>query len=333
MRTTYLVTSLEAVSLHAGVGVGLHADACSVHGAEHVVHLADQLLVLGVDHASKQGHAVAVNHADKVTFARVRESSNLNDGSGGSLLETSETATAATTTTATASVTASESTTASVTAKAASSSRFKSHLLSFSKNLIIIKHSHFSTFDELNKIKFLLLCLFPLARNDPFQLLLRLLVHRPVSAGRLPDPPPGRLLSVKGLLDQLRVLSRHKLVTLAKLLSHIHVDSLLLVVVGSLVGDVVVPGNVGVSNHFLVFFVLHNLLCDVPVSGLDGNALVSNYHLVGEGLGRLVEHGHLLFFVDDSLVLLDHIVNLIVGKSIDDVQHVGSHLVTEAAPD
>lgn len=131
-HTTYLVASLEALSLNSTVLVGLDTDTSGVHRAKHIVDLADQLLVGSVDHAGKEGHTVAVNHSDNVALASVRESGNLNDGHRGTLLETAEAASAATEAASAASATSvTTAETASVASSEAtsSSSWFKSHFL------------------------------------------------------------------------------------------------------------------------------------------------------------------------------------------------------------
>ena len=51
--------------------VGDHADAGSVHVAEHVLDLADKLLLLVVDHSGQKGNFSLVDIGDQGVFARV----------------------------------------------------------------------------------------------------------------------------------------------------------------------------------------------------------------------------------------------------------------------
>jgi hypothetical protein len=131
---TYFVALLERLGFNTGVGIGLDADTGGVHGTEDIVDLADEGLVLVVDHTGEEGNALAVNHSDHLAFAGVTESSYGHHGSRGASVEAATATAEATTataesTTATAEATASSAITAASTAKSSTSSRFKSHIV------------------------------------------------------------------------------------------------------------------------------------------------------------------------------------------------------------
>jgi hypothetical protein len=111
-----------------------------VHGTENIVDLTHELLALGVDGTSQKGNFVWFNESDDVAFASVRESSNFNDSSGGSLVETTTTEAATTASEATsvasteatsgATSVASTETTSIATTESTASSNFKAHFTS-----------------------------------------------------------------------------------------------------------------------------------------------------------------------------------------------------------
>lgn len=51
--------------------VGDNADSGGVHVAEHILDLADKLLLLVVDHSGQKGNLVLVDVGDEGVFARV----------------------------------------------------------------------------------------------------------------------------------------------------------------------------------------------------------------------------------------------------------------------
>lgn len=70
-HSTYFVTLFEALGLDASVGVGVDSNARLVLGSEDVVDLSDELLVLGPDLTGKEGHGVALHHANDLTLTDV----------------------------------------------------------------------------------------------------------------------------------------------------------------------------------------------------------------------------------------------------------------------
>ena len=58
-QSTYFVTLLEALCLDARVRVRVHCNTRLVLGSKHIVHLADELLVLSPDLTGEEGHSVA----------------------------------------------------------------------------------------------------------------------------------------------------------------------------------------------------------------------------------------------------------------------------------
>ena len=73
---TYFIALFEALGLDSGRSVRVDGDARRVFGTEHVIDFADKLLFLRPDHAGKQGHTIAFNHADDLTFADMRHLSH-----------------------------------------------------------------------------------------------------------------------------------------------------------------------------------------------------------------------------------------------------------------
>lgn len=135
-HSTYFVTSFEALSLDTGVGVDVDGNTGLVLGSEDVVNLADELLVFGPDLTGKEGHCVALNHADDLTLNDVSHLSDHVKTLGGTAVEatTATEATAAATkaaTTATSAESAASAATVTASAEATSSSWFEAHLFVF----------------------------------------------------------------------------------------------------------------------------------------------------------------------------------------------------------
>ena len=76
-----------------------------------------------------------------------------------------------------------------------------------------------------------------------------------------------------GLLDEVLVIGAHVPTSLTELLRHIHVNSALLVVVGSFVRNVRVALSVSFLYSFLVFFILNEFFGPEAVPRLDRHAL------------------------------------------------------------
>lgn len=128
--STYFVALLEAFSLDAGLRVWVDSDAWGVLGSKDVVDLANQLLVLCPDHPGEQGNAVALDHANDLTFADVRHfCDDVQSLWGSAVVATAAEAATSSTTAATA---ASSATTVATSATARATSRsasLKSHLV------------------------------------------------------------------------------------------------------------------------------------------------------------------------------------------------------------
>ena len=69
--STYFVTSFKALRFYSSVSVNVDCDTGSVLGSEYIVDLADKLLFLSPNAASKKGNCVSLDHANDLAFTVV----------------------------------------------------------------------------------------------------------------------------------------------------------------------------------------------------------------------------------------------------------------------
>ena len=74
--TTYFISRFEALSLDTTCSVWVDCDAWLLLRSEHIIDLANEHLVLRPDHTGKQGHCIALDHANDLALTNVRDLSD-----------------------------------------------------------------------------------------------------------------------------------------------------------------------------------------------------------------------------------------------------------------